>query len=78
MKHIQMSVTEKNMKEKKEGRVRKTLDSQVRISTKIRSLEVHRVLVILQHMDQPKLPVVRLFYLHRQLLVHQEVLSREF
>ena len=73
-----MSVTEKNMKEKKEGRVRKTLDSQVRISTKIRSLEVHRVLVILQHMDQPKLPVVRLFYLHRQLLVHQEVLSREF
>ena len=59
------------MKEKKEGRVRKTLDSQVHISTRIRSLEVHRVLVSLNHMDQPRLPVVRLFYRHRQLLVHQ-------
>ena len=62
------------MKEKKEGRVRKTLDSQVCINTRIRSLEVHRVLVSLQHRDQLRLPVVRLFYRHRQLLVHQEVL----
>ena len=62
------------MKEKKEGRVRKTLDSQVRINTKIRSLEVHRVLVSLQHRDQLRLSVVRLFYRHSKLLMHQEVL----
>ena len=62
------------MKEKKEGRVGKTLDSQVRISTRIRSLKVHRVLVSLQHRDQLRLTIVRLFYRHHQLLVHQEVL----
>ena len=61
------------MKEKKEYRVRKIPVSQAPISTKVRSLEVYRVLVNLQHRDQLRLPVVRLFYWHLQLLVHQEV-----
>ena len=32
-------------------------------------------LICLQHKDQLRLPVVRLFYLHRKFLVHQEVLQ---
>ena len=50
------------MKEKKEDRVRKTLDSQVLISTRVRNLEDHRVLISLQLRDQLKLSVVKLFY----------------
>ena len=42
------------MTEKKEGRVRKTLVSQVCINTRIRNLEVHRVLVSLHYRDQLK------------------------
>ena len=55
-------VKKKSMKEKKEGRVRKTLDSQVLISTKVRNSEDHRVLISLQLRDQLGLPVVRLLY----------------
>ena len=62
------------MKEKKEDRLRKTSASQVLINTRVRNSEDHRVLIRLQHRDQLRLPVVRLFYWHRQLLVHQEVL----
>ena len=62
------------MKENKEDKVRKTLASQVLISTGVRNSEDHRVLICLQLRDQLRLPVVRLFYRHRQLLVHQEVL----
>ena len=62
------------MKEKKEDRVRKTPASQVLISTIVRNSEDHRVLILIQHRDQLRLPVVRLFYRHRKLLVHQEVL----
>ena len=58
------------MNEKKEDRVGKTPTSQVLISTRVRNLEDHRVLICLQLRDQLSLPVVRLFYLHRQLLVH--------
>ena len=54
------------MKEKKEDMVKKTLDSQVLISTKVRNLEDHRVLISLQL----RLPVVRLFYRHHRLLLH--------
>ena len=43
--------------------VRKTLVSQVRISTRIRSLDVHKVLVSLHYRDQLRLPIVRLFLL---------------
>ena len=57
------------MIEKKEDRVRIILLSQVLISTRIRNLEDHKVLLILQL----RLPVARLFYRHHQLLVHQEV-----
>ena len=64
----------KSMKEKKEDKVRKTPASQVLISTRVRNSEDHRALIRLQHKDQLMLPVVRLFYRHRQLLVHQEVL----
>ena len=52
------------MTEKKEGRVRKTLVSQVHISIIIRNLEVHMVLVNLHYRDQLKILVVRLFYQH--------------
>ena len=62
------------MKEKKEDRVRKTLASQVLISTKVRNLEDHRVLIHLQLRDQLRLPVVRLFFRYHQLLVYQVVL----
>ena len=65
------------MKEKKEGRVRKTLASQVRISTRIRNLEVHRVLESLHYRDQLKLLVVRLFYKHHQWLVPLEILQED-
>ena len=58
------------MKENKEDRVRKTLASEVLISSKVRNSEDQRVLIRLQLRDQLKLPVVRLFYQHRQLLVH--------
>ena len=61
------------MTEKKEDRVRKTPLSQVLISTRIRNLEDHRVLISLQLRDQLRLLVARLFYEHHQLLVHQEV-----
>ena len=63
------------MKEKKENRVRKPPANQVLISTKVRNSEDHRVLIRLQRRDQLRLPVIRLFYRHRQLLVHQEVLQ---
>ena len=63
------------MKENKEDRVRKSPVSQIRISSSIRDSEDHRVLFSLQHRDQLRLPVVRLFYQHRQLLVHQESFS---
>ena len=62
------------MKENKEDRVRKTPASQVLISTRVRNSEDHRVLIRLQLRDQLRLPVVRLFCRHHQLLVHQEVL----
>ena len=61
------------MIEKKEDRVRKTSINQVLISTNIRNLEDHRVLISLQLRDQLKLPAARLLYRHHQLLVHQEV-----
>ena len=63
------------LKEKMEDRVRKTLASQVLISTRVRNSEDHRVLILLQLKDQLRLPVVRLLCWHRQLLVHQEVLK---
>ena len=50
------------MKENKEDKVRKTLDSQVLITTRVRNSEDHRVLISLQLRDQLRLPVVRLFY----------------
>ena len=62
------------MKEKKEDMVRKTPASQVFINTRVRNSEDHMVLIHLQLRDQLRLPIVRLFYRHRQLLVHQEVL----
>ena len=65
------------MKEKKEDRVRKTLDSQVLINTKLRNLEDHKVLISLQLRDQLRVLVVRLFYWHRQLQMHQEVLQED-
>ena len=65
------------MKEKKEERVRKTLDSQVLISTKVRNLKDQRFLISLQLRDQLRLLVIRLFYRHRQLQVHQEVLQED-
>ena len=61
------------MIEKKEDMVRKTSINQVLISTNIRNLEDHRVLISLQLRDQLKLPAARLLYRHHQLLVHQEV-----
>ena len=61
------------MIEKKEDKVRKTPLSQVLINTRIRNLEDHRVLISLQL----RLPVVRLFYRHHQLLVHYEVLQED-
>ena len=61
------------MIENKEDRVRRTPLSQVLISTRIRNLEDHRVLISLQLKDQLILPIARLFYRHHQLLVHQEV-----
>ena len=45
---------------KKEDNVRKTLDSQVLISTRVRNSEDHRVLISLQL----RLAIVRLFYRH--------------
>ena len=60
----------KSMKENKEDRVRKTLASEVLINSKVRNSEDQRVLIRLQLRDQLRLPVVRLFYQHRQLLVH--------
>ena len=63
------------MKENKEDRVRKSPVSQIRISNNIRDSKDNRVLFSLQHRDQLRLLVVRLFYLHRQLLVHREVLQ---
>ena len=54
----------KSMIEKKEIRVRKTLLSQVLISTRIRNLEDHRVLISLKLKDQLRLSVARLFYRH--------------
>ena len=63
------------MKEKKEERVRKTMDSQILISTKVRNLKDQRFLISLQLRDQLRLLVIRLFYRHRQLQVHQEVLQ---
>ena len=63
----------KSMIEKKEDKVRRTLLSQVLISTRIRNLEDHRVLISLHLRDQLRLPVARLFYRHLQLLMHQEV-----
>ena len=44
-------VKKKEYDRKEEDRVRKTLVSQVRISTKIRSLEVHGVLLSLHYRD---------------------------
>ena len=61
----------KSMKENKEDGVRKTLDSQVLISTRVGNLEDRKVLISLQL----RLPVVRLFYRHHQLQVYQEVLQ---
>ena len=58
------------MKEKKEYSVRKTSASQVLISTRVRNSEDHRVLIRLQLRDHLRLSVVRLFYHHRQFLVH--------
>ena len=57
-----LNVERVKKEEKKEERIRKTLVSQVRISTRTRSLEVHRVLVSIHYRDQLRLPVVRLFY----------------
>ena len=56
----------KSMIEKNEDRVRKTPVNQVLISTRIRNLEDHRVLVNLQL----RILVARLFYRHHLLLVH--------
>ena len=64
------------MKEKKEDRVRKIF-SQARISTRVRSSEDHKVLIILLLRDQLRLSVVRLFDRHRQFQVHQGVLQED-
>ena len=61
------------MIEKKEDRVRKTLVSQVLISTRIRNLKDHRVLISLQLRDQLRLPIARLLYWHHQFLVPHDV-----
>ena len=66
------------MKENKEDRVRKTPARQVLISTRVRNSEDHRVLIHLQLGDQLRLQIVRLFYRHLQLLVHQEVLRGDY
>ena len=63
-------VKKEEYEEKKGDRVRKTQDNQVLISTRVRNLEDHRVLINLQLRDGLRLPVVRLFYQHHQLLVH--------
>ena len=65
------------MKEKKEDKVRKTPTNQVLISTRVRNSEDHRVLICLQHKEQLRLPIVRLFYWHHLFLVHQEVLQED-
>ena len=63
-------VKKEEFESKEKDRVRKTLDSQVLISTRVRSSEDHRVLISLQLKDQLRLPVVRLLFWHHQLLVH--------
>ena len=50
------------IKRKKEDKVRKTLDSQVLIITRVRNSEDHKVLINLQLKDQLRLQVVRLLY----------------
>ena len=57
------------MIEKREDRVRKSPVSQVLLSSKVRNSKDHRVLISLQL----KLPIVKIFYRHRQLKVHKEV-----
>ena len=63
-------VKKEKYEKKKEDRVRKTLDSQVLISTRVRNLKDHKILISLQLRDQLRLLVERLFYPHHQLLVH--------
>ena len=61
------------MKEKIEDRERKIMVSQVLISSRVRYSGDHRVQVSLQL----RLPVRILFYWHRQLQVHKEVLLED-
>ena len=61
------------MTEKREDRVRKSPVSQVLISSRVINSKDHKVLISLQL----KLPVVRIFYQHRQLQVHKEVLLKD-
>ena len=56
-----------------EDRVRKSLVSQVLISSRVRNSKDHKVLINLQL----RLPIVRIFYRHRQLQVHKEVLLED-
>ena len=61
------------MLENRKDKVRRIPLNQVLISTRIRNLEDHKVLISLQLRDQLRLPVARLFHRHHQFLVHQEV-----
>ena len=54
----------RKMKEKKEDKVKKSMVSQICISNNIRDSEDHKVPFSLQHKDQPRLSIVRLFYWH--------------
>ena len=61
------------MTEKREDKVRKSPVSQVLINNRVRNSKDHRVLISLQL----SLPIVRIFYQHRQLQVHKEVLLED-
>ena len=60
------------MTEKREDGVRKSPVSQVN-NSRVRNSKDHRVLISLQL----RLSVVRIFYRHRQLQVHKEVLEHK-
>ena len=61
------------MTEKREDRVRKSTVYQVLNNSRVRNSKDHRVLISLQL----RLPVVRIFYQHRQLQVDKEVLLKD-
>ena len=61
------------MTKKREDKVRKSLVNQVLNNNRVRNSKDHRVLISLQL----RLPVVRIFYRHRQLQVHKEALIKD-